>query len=105
MKAFRLVWAGETQGAIRVDDFPNPPRTYKTIAYHVFDFYGTVTLEGSLVTNPTEDDWFIYRVENFTRPLISSSKLQNRLVLLRDRVIWLRAIVRPTIINLGAGRT
>ncbi len=101
MEAFRLIFAGESMGAVRVDNYPNPIRTYKTLAFHVFNFDGTVTLEGNLTTNADDDAWFPYHVETFVRPDLNASKLQNRVINFRDRVIWLRATVQQSTVLQG----
>lgn len=93
VKAQPLHWADEDQGAVRVDDWPNPSRDLKTIMIHTDDFEGVVTIQASLHGNPGDDDWFDVRVEVFTKAGPFDDKSRNRFFNSRDRFIWMRAKV------------
>lgn len=84
------MWANEAKGAIRVDNWPDVARSYKTIAIHTHNFEGTVRIEGSLELSPEEQDWFVIAAETFTRPDTNSEKIQNRILNSRARIIWAR---------------
>lgn len=90
VKAQPLFWAGEEQGAIRVDDWPNPTRDLKTVMIHTDNFVGTITVQASLYADPGEDDWYDMRVETFE---VTAQNAVNRSFNTRDRSIWMRAIV------------
>ncbi len=91
MEPFKLIWAGKEMGQVRVDHWPDPLRTYKSIAIHANDFEGTLAIEGSFSVTPGENDWFSYYEHDFVRPTLNENKLQHILLTNRDRVIWLRA--------------
>ncbi len=93
MKAQSLVWAGETQGATRVDDWPNPARALKTIMIHTDDFVGSITFQASLHGAPGENDWFDFQVEEFEPTAPNEDKKRNRIINSRDRFIWMRVVV------------
>jgi len=88
-----LVWAGENKGSVRVDRWPDAPRAFKTIAIHTHNFEGIVRIEGTIEEEPSDNDWFEITTEEFERPLLRDSHIQNRIHQSRDRTIWMRAII------------
>ena len=96
MKAQSLVWAGEAQGATRVDDWPNPARALKTIMIHTDDFVGTIAFQASLHGDPDDGDWFDFQVEEFGPTLAHEDKKRNRIINSRDRFIWMRVVIQTT---------
>jgi hypothetical protein len=87
----KLIWAGEELGAVMVDNHPDLNLPVKTIMIHVFDFAGTLTIEGSLVMEPTENDWFVFREFEFVRPTPFEQKRQSISLNTRDNIMWMRA--------------
>lgn len=90
MKTFLLIFAGENQGAVRVDEWENPAHPLKTIAIYALNYSGSVTIEASISNTPSDDDWFVVDVQEFTRPTTKERKYQNRFINSRDRYIWVR---------------
>lgn len=88
-----LIWSGESNGAVRVDGWPDSPRVYSTIAMYTHDFDGVILIEGSIENDPTDDDWFEVTAETFIKPLRDRSNIQNRIHNFQGRVLWMRAIV------------
>ena len=97
MSEKHLVWAGVSQGAVRVDDWPNAPKEVKTIAIHTHNFVGTVKLYAVLVTNPNDDDWMLVQSEVFNDFIdIYENKVRNRISNSRDRYVVMKAEVEGT---------
>ena len=80
-------------GAVRVDNWPDVMRTYKTIAIHADSFTGNLLIEASLATTPGDNDWFTYYEQDFIRPDQTSPQYQNTVISNRDRVVWMRAVI------------
>ena len=103
MDTIKLVWAGESMGPVRVDNWPNAMRTFKTIGIYADNFSGNLLIEASLATNPGENDWFPYYNADYIRPVPTVptpgepwtrfKPFQNTLISNRDRVIWMRVTV------------
>lgn len=89
----RLRWGGEDQGPVRVDRAPDPELPYRTILIHANSFDGRVIIEGSLASNPSEDDWFIFREEVFVKPDLFANKVQNRVINTQNSILWMRTSV------------
>ncbi len=90
----QALWrADETLGEVRVDDWPNPPRVYKTVMMHTHSFVGSIIIEGSIVENPQEDDWVEVGTEVFTHFALTDERERNRVINSRDRFVLMRARV------------
>jgi hypothetical protein len=86
-----LVWSDEVQPPVRVDDWPNPARDLKTVMFHTDDFVGVITIQASLHTDPSEEDWYDVTTEIFVPASMTENKSRNRFFNSRDRAVWMRA--------------
>ncbi len=93
MLAKKLYWAGENVGPIKVDDWPQPPRSYLTISWNTQDFAGTITLMASIKLNPDEDDWFEIHSQSYERVTFRENKSRNGVLNIPSGYISLKAIV------------
>ena len=81
------------------DGYYSQPDGVHTVAYHVLnrgdstdDFNGTVKMQGSLATTPTEDDWFDISGTTFTSDLSTKIASYN----FTGNFVWVRAKVETT---------
>jgi hypothetical protein len=88
-----LVQAGEVSPAVRVDDWPNPPRQMKTLTIHTYDFVGRIVIQATLFEHPSEQDWINIYEEDFDLIPNFQSKVRNRFFNSQDRFIHMRATV------------
>lgn len=81
------------------DGYYSQPDGVHTVAYQVLnrgdstdDFNGTVKMQGSLATTPTEDDWFDISGTTFTSDLSTKIASYN----FTGNFVWVRAKVETT---------
>lgn len=92
----KLVWGGENQGTVRVDDFPSQPPLLFTIGIFAQNVAGTVVIQASIYQNPTEDQWFNLHTETFVSPGYIGERVINRYANYKGRFINMRATVNIT---------
>lgn len=88
-----LVWSGDIQPPVRVDDWPNPARALKTVMMYTDNFVGVITIQASLYGSPTEDDWFDIHSEVFHPAGPREEKTRNRFFNSQDRYVWMRVSI------------
>lgn len=84
----------EKHDAVRVDRFPDFPKPVRTISLHTHNFYGTVTVEASIVLEPTtEDDWVAVWTEEFGPRFTDMPSVRNRAKNVVGHFKWMRVTV------------
>lgn len=87
----------ESDGELRVDRFPEIPRSVYTLAIYTADYVGTVTVEATISLNPSPSDWFIVHTEEFTPFTVPGPRARNTLTNLEGRFISMRAKAQRTL--------
>jgi hypothetical protein len=95
MQPIYLYRQNESDGAVRVDRFPATPRAVMTIAQHTAGFVGTVLVEGSIVSEPTDNDWFEIFTEEYVDFFPLEEMSRNRIRNVAGRFIWMKVTVTP----------
>lgn len=91
MQPIYLLRNNESEGAVRVDRFPEAPLAVYTINIHSANFVGTVKVEGTIKLDPTDDDWFEVHTETFNYFTQNENTRRNRAVNAEGRFISMRA--------------
>lgn len=89
-----LVWNGDILPPVRVDDYPNPSRELKTVMMYTSAFVGVITLQATIMTNPTEDDWFDVHEELFLPVERGTNTVRNRIYNSQDRFVFMRVKIQ-----------
>lgn len=92
MHPFYLFRDNESEGAVRVDRFPDFAPAIHTVNILTANFVGTVTIEATIKLDPQTSDWFTVHVEDFAPLSYSEEKRRSRAVNLTGRFIHMRAI-------------
>lgn len=95
MQPIYLYRQNESEGAVRVDRFPGSPRAVMTIAQHTAAFVGSILVEGSIASDPTDADWFEIYTEEYPDFISGEEKSRNRVRNVSGRFIWMKVTVTP----------
>lgn len=91
MQPVHLITADESNGAVRVDRFPEPPRPIHTVNIYTSNFEGTVTIEATIKLEPTDADWFVVHTETFAPIGMNDKRRRVRAANVTGRFISMRA--------------
>lgn len=81
----------ESEGAVRVDRFPEPGNAISTIHIMTSNFAGTVRVEATIKLAPQDADWFLVHEEVFPKLTSTDHTRRNVEVNATGRFISMRA--------------
>ena len=93
----QLVWSDDNFGAVRVDNWPaGAPRLF-TVVLQTNNFIGSITIQGSIAVEPSDDDWFDLNTETYLAPERTENKYKNKFFNCKGRIIWMRAVIQKSV--------
>lgn len=97
MQSINLMTNDESDGEVRVDRFPETPRSVYTLAIYTANYVGIVTVEATISLNPSETDWFVIHAEEFAPFGEPVPRARSTLTNLEGRFISMRARAERTL--------
>ena|ERR1700739_761411 len=91
----KLYWNGEDAiPYARVDGYPDPLKRYTTLAWRTANFAGTISIYGSIKSQPQDGDWFLCDVITAVAPGMFEEKSKNGIVNYRGRIVTMKVVTQ-----------